>query len=85
MLVGIGVTFEAGRKEHNWEKFLLSYLPSPLPEGLCIQLSLTITLNLKKKCFFCLVILVRKEKILVDQICENLGLSYVVYWCVSEQ
>lgn len=56
MLDWIRVTFESGRKEHNCRKFLLSYLLPMLhthshPEGLYLQPSPTIILNLKKKIF----------------------------------
>lgn len=47
---------------------------------LYFQPSLTIILRLKKKkIFFCLVIFVRREKMLLDQIYENLWLNYVIY------
>lgn len=70
------MTLETERKEHNYGKFLLSYHPPHTPDKLQEAIFSTfINYNPtfeKKKIFFCLVIFVRREKMLLDQIYENL-------------
>lgn len=96
ILVWIVVTFDAGKKRaHLWKIFdELSPTPTPyartpwrviFPISLITVLNLFFFLNLKKENFFCLVIFVRRGKMLLDQmwkpridICCILGCLLIV-------